>query len=101
MAYDGVGSVHSMTPSSIYTGTVRHDIAPSENNTNQFDSVFISAKRNERDLLQKEWVGRISQEVRTATSADELRGIKNAVANGTYVPDPMAIAGRMLLLGEG
>ncbi len=100
MAYDGVGSVHGMTPSTLYTGSVRRDIAPSENNVNQFDSVFISVKRDGQELLRKEWVGRISQEVRTSTSADELRSLKKAVADGTYTPDPAAIAGRMLLLGE-
>ena len=46
-------------------------------------------------------VSRLSQEVRTATTTGDITALRQQVASGEYVPDPMAIAARILFLGEG
>lgn len=99
-AYDGIGGISSVGSLSVYTGKMRHDIAPSEINANKFDSVHISGKQRGNDTFRKECISRISQELRTSTSTSEILSLQKAVDEGTYVPDPMAIAGRMLLLYE-
>lgn len=45
-------------------------------------------------------VGRLSQEVRTATTTGDIQALRQSVASGEYTPNPMAIAGRMLFLTE-
>jgi negative regulator of flagellin synthesis FlgM len=45
-------------------------------------------------------VSRISQQVRTATSTGDIQRLKQQVADGTYVPDPMRMAARILYLNE-
>ncbi|NCE65506.1 flagellar biosynthesis anti-sigma factor FlgM [Pseudoflavonifractor sp. 524-17] len=45
-------------------------------------------------------VSRLSQEVRTATTTGDIQALRQAVASGAYKPDPMAIAARILFLGE-
>ena len=42
----------------------------------------------------------ISQEVRTANTTGDIQELRREVSAGEYHPDPMAIAGRMLLLVE-
>lgn len=100
MAYDGIGGISSVGSLSVYTGKMRRDIAPSEINSNKFDSVHISAAGRGDDSFRKECISRISQELRTSTSTSEILSLKKAVEEGTYVPDPMAIAGRMLMIYE-
>ena len=46
-------------------------------------------------------VSRMSQEVRTATTTGDIAALRQQVASGQYIPDPMSIAARMLFLGEG
>ncbi len=46
-------------------------------------------------------VSRLSQEVRTSTTTGDIAALRQQVASGTYTPDPMAIAARILFLGEG
>ncbi len=46
-------------------------------------------------------VSRLSQEVRTATTTGDIAALRQQVASGEYTPDPMAIAARILFLGEG
>jgi negative regulator of flagellin synthesis FlgM len=45
-------------------------------------------------------VGRLSQEVRTATTTGDIQALRQSVASGAYTPDPMAIAARILFLTE-
>ena len=47
-----------------------------------------------------EMVSRLSQEVRTANTTGDIQELRREVSAGEYHPDPMAIAGRMLLLVE-
>ncbi|MCI8808580.1 MAG: flagellar biosynthesis anti-sigma factor FlgM [Oscillibacter sp.] len=45
-------------------------------------------------------VSRLSQEVRTTTTTGDIQELRRAVSAGEYTPDPMAIAGRILLMVE-
>lgn len=63
-----------------------------------FDSVAIS---EEPASFQKEMVSRISHEIRTSTTTGRIQELRQAVADGTYKPDPARIARCMLYHLEG
>ena len=63
----------------------------------RFDSVKISEGGVS---MEKELTGKLSQEVRTATSTDMIAALREQIRSGTYQPDAMEIAKKMLLLGE-
>ena len=67
--------------------------------TRRFDSVMISEISGEKAALDLK--SRLSQEVRTATSTDMISSLREQIQNGAYRPDPMEIARKMLLMGEG
>lgn len=64
----------------------------------RFDSVMISEAGGEKVALDLK--SRLSREVRTATSTDMVSSLREQIRNGTYRPDPMEIARKMLLMGE-
>lgn len=64
-----------------------------------YDSVDLSAPAG-RGSFQMEMVGRLSQEVRTANTTGDIQELRRKVSAGEYVPDPMAIAARMLFQVE-
>jgi negative regulator of flagellin synthesis FlgM len=65
----------------------------------KYDSVTLSSQ-TEESRFRKELVSRLSGEVRTATSTGDIQRLRQAVAEGSYTPDPMVIAGRILYLDE-
>lgn len=64
------------------------------------DSVSISSPSNRENRFYLELVNSMSREVRTATSASDIRALREQVASGQYTPDPARIAASMLFLGE-
>ena len=48
-----------------------------------------------------ELVGRMTQEVRAATTTGDIASLRQQVSAGQYQPDPMSMAARILFLGEG
>ena len=66
----------------------------------KYDSVTLSATSQD-SRFHMGLVGRVSQEVRTATTTGDIAALRQQVASGEYTPDPMAIAARILFLGEG
>ncbi|MCI8819461.1 MAG: hypothetical protein HFG04_10020 [Oscillibacter sp.] len=64
-----------------------------------FDSATFSAPAG-RKSFQLEMVSRLAQEVRTANTTGDIQELHRKVSAGEYTPDPMAIAGRMLLVVE-
>lgn len=101
MTYEGIGSISFTGTTAMYPGTVKREAAPSGSSANQFDSVIISAQRSGSTAMQRELVGRITREVRTSMTTGEIRRLQQQVAEGTYRPDPAAIAGRLLMMTEG
>lgn len=67
--------------------------------TNQYDSVTISTPSQDGRFLGL--VGKLSQEVRAATTTGDIAALRQQVADQEYTPDPRAIAARILFLGEG
>ena len=66
----------------------------------KFDKVTLSAREGE-DPYKLELQSKLSQEVRTATTTGDVAALRQQVADHAYTPDPMAIAARILRLGEG
>ena len=64
-----------------------------------YDSSDFSAPAARRSF-QMEMVSRLSHEVRTANTTGDIQELRQKVSAGEYIPDPMAIAGRMLLMVE-
>lgn len=77
-----------------------HSSAPAPVN-HSYDSATFSQYSAGSDSFRMQMVGRLSQEVRAATTTADVRELHEAVQSGAYTPDPMAIAGRMLYFAEG
>ena len=82
----------------IYAGSPKRGIAPTVSKGRKFDSVCLTQAGDEDSAFQKELVSRISQEVRTATTTGDIQALRREIQNGSYHPDPAAIAARMLLM---
>lgn len=96
----GYGAISSIGPAKVYrTRTGRGDRAQVAPGSSSYDSVTLSAGGQDSRFLGL--VGRLSQEVRTATTTGDIAALRQQVAESRYTPDPMAIAARILFLGEG
>lgn len=97
----GYGAISSIGPAKVYQTKAgqkgRVKAAPGKN---KYDSVTISAPSQD-NRFRMEMVSRMSQEVRTVTTTGDIAALRRQVAAGEYTPDPMAIAARILFLGEG
>lgn len=98
------GAISHLTPSKVYepkTERKARALSVSGGNTyDSYDSVTLSAPSQD-SRFHMELVSRMSQEVRTATTTGDIAALRAQVASGQYTPDPMAIAARILFLGEG
>lgn len=66
----------------------------------RFDSITLSGGDGVRSSFEMELRGKISQEVRTATSSGQVAALREQVQSGTYEVDTRAIAQKMLLMEE-
>ena len=64
----------------------------------RFDSITLSSD-GKRSSFEMELRGRISQEVRTATSSGQVAALREQVQSGTYQIDARETARKMLLMG--
>ena len=97
----GYGAISSVGPAKVYrTKAGQKERAKVSSGSNQYDSVTISTASQD-SRFHMGLVSRLSQEVRTATTTGDIASLRQQVASGEYTPDPMAIAARMLFLGEG
>jgi negative regulator of flagellin synthesis FlgM len=94
--YDAISPVQPVQIRPI--STERATSAPAASSP-KYDSVTISSQ-TQGSRFRQELVSRISQQVRTATSTGDIQRLKQQVADGTYVPDPMRMAARILYLNE-
>lgn len=90
-----------------YVSTVGHpartpsvSARPADRAGRRFDQVSLTAKDSGQSAFQMELTGRISQEVRSATTTGALAELREQVQSGTYQPDPVEIARRILLQRE-
>lgn len=97
------GAISPIAPAKVYKlKTEREARAQSVSGStyDSYDSVTLSTPSQD-SRFHMELVSRMSQEVRTATTTGDIAALRAQVASGQYVPDPMAIAARILFLGEG
>ena len=66
----------------------------------RYDQVQFSSQLDATGRRLKETVARLSQEVRTRITTQELDHLRQQVSAGTYQPDAGEIAARMLLFRE-
>ena len=96
----GYGAISPIAPRKVYlTKAARDSRAQSVSGGNNYDSLTLSSSSQDSRFLGL--VSRLSQEVRTATTTGDIAALRQQVADHQYTPDPMSIAARMLLLGEG
>lgn len=95
--YGAISPVGSMKVYQNKTGRTSKTQAPQGS---KYDSVTLSTPSRD-SRFHMGLVSRVSQEVRTATTTGDIADLRQQVASGEYTPDPMAIAARILFLGEG
>lgn len=102
LSSSGYGAISGVTSPAVYrTGLERENRARGCGEShNKFDSVTLSAPPTGEGRFHMALVGRLSQEVRTATTTGDIHALREQVASGQYAPDPMAIARRILFLGD-
>jgi len=71
-----------------------------ENAVRRFDSVTIGGARSGNSTFAMALKSRLTQEVRSGTTPGRLSALRQQVQDGTYQPNPTAIARRMLLMAE-
>lgn len=97
----GYGAISPIGPAKVYQAKAGRDKkAPVLPGSNKYDSVTLSTP-SQSSRFHMGLVSRVSQEVRTATTTGDIAALRQQVASGEYTPDPMAIAARILFLGEG
>ena len=96
----GYGAISPIAPPKVYrTKAGRDNRTLAVPGSNNYDSVTLSAPTQDSRFMGL--VSKLSQEVRTATTTGDIAALRQQVADGQYTPDPMSIAARILLLGEG
>lgn len=66
--------------------------------TRRFDSVTISGENSQTFAAQARM--QLVNDVRTANASSTVSAIREEIRNGTFQPDSMEIARKLLLLGE-
>ena len=95
--YGAISPVGSMKVYQNKTGRASKTQVPQGS---KYDSVTLSTPSRD-SRFHMGLVSRVSQEVRTATTTGDIADLRQQAASGEYTPDPMAIAARILFLGEG
>ncbi len=96
----GYGAISAVGPANVYrTNKGRDNRVLTAPGGSKYDSVTLSTSSQDSRFLGL--VGRLSQEVRTATTTGDIAALRQQVAENRYTPDPASIAARILLLGEG
>ena len=96
----GSGPVSSVSRTKTYYTPQKRGAAARTTVEPNYDSAAFSPRPAGKSGFQMELVSRLSHEVRTATTTSDIQELRRAVSAGEYAPDPMAIAGRMMLLTE-
>lgn len=95
------GTISALAPTQVYrTAQGQGQRLRVSGKANKYDSVSFSAPASGEDKFRMALVGRLTQEVRAAHTTGDIAALHDQVAAGTYAPDSMAIARRMLLLGD-
>ena len=97
----GYGAISPIGPAKVYQAkSTRDKKAQVVSAGNKYDSVTLSTPSQD-SRFHMGLVSRLSGEVRTATTTGDIAALRQQVSDHAYTPDPMSIAARILLLGEG
>lgn len=96
----GSGPISSIGPAKTYYTRTERESHTSAAQGPQYDSVSLSSLPEGKSRFHMDMVSRLSQEIRTSTTTGDIQALRQQVASGTYTPDPMAIAARILFLSE-
>lgn len=94
----GYGAISPIGPAKVYRARAGRNDRAQVVSGSSYDSVTLSASGQDSRFLGL--VSQLSREVRTATTTGDIAALRQQVADHAYVPDPMAIAARILRLGE-
>lgn len=95
----GSSGISNITSSTLYfPNHTEKDSGAQSAHPPQYDSITFSCKAEGASRFHQEMVSRLAQEVRTAHTTGDIQRLKQQVASGQYVPDPVNIANRMLFL---
>ena len=99
----GYGAISSITPvKKAYRTSAEREVRTAvPSSQSKYDSVTLTSAFKGESRFPMDLVSRLSQEVRTATTTGDIHTHRQEVAADRYTPNPMAIAGRILFLGEG
>lgn len=98
----GYPAISSAVPAKVFqTAKSYGGRAKTEKTTNKYDSLTVSGLPDKESRFRMELVGRMTQEVRAATTTGDIASLRQQVSAGQYQPDPMSMAARILFLGEG
>lgn len=96
------GAISSVGPAKVYRANMEREdrsrAAADTRTGEKYDSVTLSATGQSK--FHMALVGRLTQEVRTATTTGDISALRQQVSSGEYTPDPAAIARRIMFLGE-
>ncbi len=99
MKITGGGRISSLTGAQAYPAwTSGGSIQRKGTDARRFDTITISGGKV--NAFEMELRGRIAQEVRACTTPGRLNALREQVEAGTYEPDAVSTARRMLLLAE-
>lgn len=96
----GYGAISPVGSTKVYQSKTGRGSKTQALQGSKYDSVTLSTPSRD-SRFHMGLVSRVSQEVRTATTTGDIADLRQQVASGEYTPDPMAIAARILFLGEG
>lgn len=95
-------AVSSVGPAKVYRANMEREdrirAAADTHGSEKYDSVTLSAPSQSKFHLAL--VGRLTQEVRTATTTGDIAALRRQVAEHQYTPDPAAIARRIMFLED-
>lgn len=95
----GPNGVSSVGLSKTYYAKLRQGVSEKASVSHaNYDSATFSQVPEGKSAFQMSVVSRLANEVRTANTTRDIQELRRQVSDGSYQPDPMAIAGRMLFL---
>ena len=85
-----------ISSSSLYNR--KSDLSSPVSAEQRYDQIQFSSHLDETGKRVKETVGRLSQEIRTQVTTQDVERLRQQVSSGEYQPSSREIAARMLLL---
>ncbi len=96
----GSGMISSLGSAQVYHPASEREVSAHTLQGHRYDCITLSSAPTGDSRVHMELVSRLSNEVRTTTTTGDIQALKTQLSTGQYQPDPMAIAARIMFLGE-